>query len=87
MTFKQFKKWCNDRACDGCWGFKEATYCIELIRNMMRIPWWRRNKVWREIETQVLCAIVTPTNRKIQGLYGCKTDDDYSSPSASSKSI
>ena len=39
MTFKQFKRWCNDRACDGCWGYNDALYCIELVQNMMKIPW------------------------------------------------
>ena len=76
MTFKQFKEWCNDRARDGCWGFNDATYCIELIRNMMRIPWRRRIKVWQEIETQVLCAVVTPINQKIQEVMGAKMDGD-----------
>lgn len=66
MTFKQFKQWCNDRACDGCWGHKDALCCIELIQNMMKIPWWKRNKTWKKIETQVLYAVVTPINQMIQ---------------------
>lgn len=24
MKFKEFSAWCNDRACDGCWGMTEA---------------------------------------------------------------
>lgn len=74
MTFKQFKKWCSDRACDGCWGYNDALYCIELIQNMMKIPWWKRNKVWKKIETQVLYAVVTPINQKIQEVMGAKLD-------------
>lgn len=66
MTFKQFKRWCNDRACDGCLGYEEALLCCELIRNMMKIPWWIREKTWKNIEIQVLDSIVTPTNQKRQ---------------------
>ena len=66
MTFKQFKRWCSDRACDGCWGYEEALFCCELIRDMMKIPWWKREKVWKKIEIQVLASIVTPTNQKRQ---------------------
>jgi hypothetical protein len=66
MTFKQFREWCSDRACDGCWGFNDALYCIELIQNMMKIPWWKREKTWKKIETQVICAVVTPINKKRQ---------------------
>lgn len=72
MTFKQFKQWCNERACDGCWGCNEAVYCIELLDNMMKIPFWRRNKVWKMIETKVLYAVVNPINQKIQEVMGAK---------------
>lgn len=75
MTFKQFKRWCNDRACDGCWGYNDALYCIELVQNMMKIPWWKRKKVWKKIEPQVLYAVVTPINQKIQEL-AAKMDGD-----------
>ena len=30
MKFKEFAKWCNERACDGCWGMLEAMACIDL---------------------------------------------------------
>ena len=66
MTFKQFKRWCNDRACDGRWGYEDAVYCIELIQDMMKIPWWKRNKAWKKINLLVLHAVVTPTNQKFQ---------------------
>ena len=68
MTFKQFKRWCVDRSCDGCWGHKEALFCAELIRDMMKIPWWKREKVWKSIEFAVLYSVVAPTNQKRQEL-------------------
>lgn len=76
MTFKQFKQWCNERACDGCWGMNDAMFCIELIETMQKIPFWKRIKVWKKIETQVLISIVTPINQKIQEVMGAKMDGD-----------
>lgn len=72
MTFKQFKQWCNKRACDGCWGSHDALYCMNLIQNMMKSPWYRRNKIWKTIETQVLYAVVSQINQKIQEAMGAK---------------
>lgn len=31
MKFKEFENWCNERACDGCWGTLTAMVCIDLI--------------------------------------------------------
>lgn len=76
MTFKQFRQWCNDRACDGRWGYDTAVYCIELIQNMMKIPWWKRNKVWKKIQCGVLYAVVNPTNQKIKEVMGAKMDGE-----------
>jgi hypothetical protein len=41
-------------------------YCIDLIQTMMKIPWWKREKVWKKVETKVLVAVVTPLNKKRQ---------------------
>ena len=35
MKFKEFTNWCNERACDGCWGMLEAIACINLINEVM----------------------------------------------------
>ena len=74
MTFKEFKRWCNDRACDGCWGYEEANLCIELIDNMYRIPWWRKRKTWKKIELRVLHAVVNPTNQKRKEIAAMEGD-------------
>ena len=66
MTFKEFVEWCNDRACDGCWGMIEAMTCIDIISNIRKLPFWKRKKAWMEKQQQVLDEIVNPTNRKIQ---------------------
>ena len=66
MTFKEFVEWCNDRACDGCWGMIESMTCIDIISNIRKLPFWKRKKEWMEKEQQILDEIVNPINRKIQ---------------------
>ena len=71
MTFKQFDAWCNERACDGCWGMLEAMVCIDLIGKMRKITFWKREKVWREkYEKQALDEIVNQIEEKIKEVYG-----------------
>ena len=31
MTYKEFREWCNDRACDGQWGMNTAMFCIKIL--------------------------------------------------------
>lgn len=66
MTFKEFVEWCNNRACDGCWGIIEAMACIDIISKIRKLPFWKRKKAWKEKEQQVLDEIVNPINRKIE---------------------
>ena len=65
MTYKEFKDWCNDRVCDGCWGALTAMICVEIVRDMGSTPFWKRRKKWRELEQKVVAEIVEPTNEKI----------------------
>lgn len=66
MKFKEFAVWCNERACDGCWGMIEAMACIDLIKTVREKPFWKREKFWREeYEQRVLNEIVNPINRMI----------------------
>lgn len=66
MTFKEFVEWCNERACDGCWGMIEAMACMDIVSNIRKLPFWKRKKAWKEKEQQVLDEIVNPINRKIE---------------------
>lgn len=34
MTYKEFKDYCNERACDGKWSFDEALKCISIIKEI-----------------------------------------------------
>lgn len=67
MKFKEFVAWCNERACDGCWGLQEAMICISIMEEVKEKPFWRREKFWRETYMKWVCdKIVYPINQKIE---------------------
>lgn len=69
MKFKEFVNWCNERACDGCWGMLETIACINLINEIMKIQFWKREKIWKEnYEQQVLEEIINPIEKKLEGM-------------------
>ena len=70
MTYKEFVRWCNDRACDGCWGMLTSMVCIDIIEQMKSTPFWKRKKKWKEYEQKVEAELVNPTNEKIHEVYG-----------------
>ena len=70
MTFRQFQKWCNDRACDGCWGYQEALLCIDVMSQIRRLPFWKRERVWKQIEGRMMLEVIGPTNQKIKEITG-----------------
>ena len=75
MTFKQFKAWCNDRACDGCWGFFEAIQCLEVGREIQKYPPWKREKMWKHHHMKIVIEeIVDRTNQLIQERFGNAND-------------
>lgn len=67
MKFKEFVNCCNERACDGCWGMLEAIACINVINEIMKIQFWKREKIWKEnYEQQVLEEIINPIEKKLE---------------------
>lgn len=68
MSFKEFVKWCNERACDGCWGPITAIYCINAINIIREKPFWKREKEWQKYnaEMKIVEKLVYPTNEKIK---------------------
>ena len=66
MTFKEFTVWCNERACDGRWSMLTAMACIDLMAEIRKIPFWKRERFWKsQYEKQVLEEIVEPINQRI----------------------
>lgn len=66
MTWREFQQWCNERACDGCWGYTEAKICIDVITRIRKLPFWHRKKAWKKVEQLMLNKIIIPTNQKIE---------------------
>ena len=67
MKFKEFVNWCNERTCDGYWGVLEAMTCIDLIKEIRKASFWKREKLWKEnYEQQVLEEIINPIEKKLE---------------------
>ena len=67
MKFKEFVNWCNKRACDGFWGILTAMACIDLIDKVKKVPFWKREKIWKEnYEQQALEEIIKPIENKLE---------------------
>ena len=65
MTFKEFTAWCNERACDGRWGMVEAMVCIDLMAEIRKLSFWKRENFWRELyEKRILDEIVEANQPK-----------------------
>ena len=77
MKYKQFRAWCNDRACDGCWSSGTAIYCLNIINTIENLPFWKRERKWRSVcETDdIINKVVIPINNKIKEIYGDKNND------------
>lgn len=55
MTYKEFSKWANDRACDGQWGMQHIISTIEIYDVMNTVKFfkerfWKKNCEARAIE-------------------------------------
>lgn len=73
MKYKEFVKWCNDRASDGCWGMAEAMTCINIMDTVNKKPFWKREKVWKDrYEQSIVNNIIIPTNKLIEKYLGDK---------------
>lgn len=65
MKFKEFVKWCNERAADGCWGMQTAMICANIMSEIRAIRWWKRNKFWKQnYEQDVVNDIIIPIDEK-----------------------
>lgn len=69
MKFKEFRDWCYQRACDGCWGMQTAIVSLSIVDAVGEKPFWKREKFWKEnYEQDVLENIVKPIEKKIREL-------------------
>ena len=50
---------------------KTAMFCIDIIGEVEKIPFWRREKVWREkYEQEIMRDVVEPIEKKMVEVYG-----------------
>ena len=77
MKYKEFVDWCNRRACDGRWGMDSAKLCIEIVRQVHALPFWRRERTWQKINSalHIEKKVVKPINRMIAKRYGRRADE------------
>lgn len=57
VSFEEFDKWCNERACDGAWSLNDAINCAEAVRQVLKIkPLFGRKKArekeWERIKVE-----------------------------------
>ena len=51
ISFHDFNKWANDRACDGRWSMTDAINSCNAIAEYYKCKWpWKRKKKWEEIK-------------------------------------
>ena len=76
MKFKEFVQWCNERACDGCWGISEIVVCTNIMRDVREQPFWKREKYWKEqYEKDVVEQIVNPLDKKRKEVFKSEVAD------------
>lgn len=69
MTYKEFKKWCNKRACDGYWSIATADFCIAIMDMINTEPFWKREKEWQNVYKDIVIkSVIEPIEKKINEL-------------------
>lgn len=68
MKFKEFAKWCNDRACDGFWGMGDAIFCADIVKQVNDCRFWVKERKWQKLNScySIEESIVIPINNKIK---------------------
>ncbi len=49
MTYKEFGKWCNARATDGCWPVQIAIMCCEEYSKVTKLSFFKKRKQLKKI--------------------------------------
>lgn len=72
MPYKEFKNWCSQRACDGCWDMNTAIFCMDIIKQVENQLFWKRKRKWQELNAKysIQNDIINPINNKMIEIYG-----------------
>lgn len=66
MKYKDFVNWCNKRHSDGCWSSFEEMTCINIMEELNKLPFWKRERIWRKkYRNDVVFRIVNPYVKEI----------------------
>lgn len=66
MKYKEFVKWCNERALDGVWTAEHAKICANIIAQLNTVPFWKRERKWISVRVRLnILDIVSETNNKL----------------------
>lgn len=76
MKYKEFKSWCNERACDGCWSIPTALTCIKIMSEINKHLFWKREKEWQKICNVVENDIISVIDKKLKDISHHIADTD-----------
>ena len=76
MTYKEFKKWCYDRSCDGCWSSSVALFCRDVMANIDIYFWKRKREAeWQKISDKIINSVVKPLDETRNRMLSTKKCD------------
>ena len=61
MTFEQFRKWANQRACDGQWDISHIIRTREIYAKMIKVKFFKR-KYWKKHCEKLAIELVEDVN-------------------------
>ena len=66
ITLSEFGDFCNERACDGCWNIESVILCIEIYRECMSKPFWKRKRYFQKHYGEAITKFVKNTYCEIE---------------------
>lgn len=72
MSFREFKKWVNQRSYDGLWSMSDAIISLSTIVKIKEYPRFKRERIWRKYyKDEIVEKIIKPVNTQIMELFNC----------------
>ena len=72
MSFREFKKWVNQRSYDGLWSMSDAIIALSTIVKIKEYPRLKRERIWRKYyKDEIVEKIIKPVNTQIMELFNC----------------
>ena len=72
MSFREFKKWVNQRSYDGLWSMSDAIIALSTIVKIKEYPRFKRERIWcKYYKDEIVEKIIKPVNTQIMELFNC----------------